>query len=492
MPPLSSEAIRALLESTYPGIAVHHGGRLAECNAAFAELFGYAPEEIEETRITDIIPAESVSESDTLTADDNGPYETVGIHRNGSSVSLEAVSVNSLHEGLPARITAVRDIRRRRRFEKSLRHAQKMEAIGQLAAGIAHEINNPLTYIVLHLETLLEDTRAFDGNNALTEEMTERLEEALEGAERVSRLVKDINVFARVDEDDAGTADLEAVVETSRKMAANVMKSRARLVTELGGTPPVRASQSRLTQVILNLFINAAHAIEEGHERDNEIRVRTWSDGRDVTIEVSDTGKGVPDNLRTRIFDPFFTTKPAGLGTGMGLSICRSIIESFSGTIELGDKRERGTAFLIRLPVAASPVAPKAHESPSAEAAARRMRMLVMDDESGIGDAIRRVLGSDHEIVSFLDAREGLRLIRNGERFDLILCDLMMPDFTGMDFHEALMKFQPEVAAGIVFMTGGETTPKTAEFLRSIPNKRLSKPFRSQVLRDLARERSRL
>ncbi|PTL75809.1 ATP-binding protein [Vitiosangium sp. GDMCC 1.1324] len=238
--------------------------------------------------------------------------------------------------------------------QEQLLFADRLASVGRLAAGVGHEINNPLAFILSNLRYVHQEMRDLIGAPAedTRQEMLAALSEASEGAERVRLIVQDLKSLSRPDDVALGPVDVASVVRGSAKMARHEVRDRARLVEECGGVPPVRANAARLGQVFLNLFINAAHAIEPGRVQENEIRVvASISSPGLVTVEVRDTGSGIPAEHLRRIFDPFFTTKPVGVGTGLGLSVCHRIITSLGGDIRVESEVGRGTCFFITLPV---------------------------------------------------------------------------------------------------------------------------------------------
>jgi CheY-like chemotaxis protein len=216
------------------------------------------------------------------------------------------------------------------------------------------------------------------------------------------------------------------------------------------------------------------------------IRLVTGMDaaGR-VVVEVRDTGSGVPVELLGRIFEPFFTTKPVGVGTGLGLSICHNIVSSLGGEITVENQSGQGACFRVALWPApqesgARPAAPRT-------AGGRRGRLLVIDDEPSVGAAVGRLLAAEHEVVTVSVAREALACFEQGERFDVILCDLMMPEMPGTELYAAIAALAPDQAERIVFMTGGAFTSRAREFLAHVPNLRVDKPFDSENLRAVIR-----
>lgn len=250
----------------------------------------------------------------------------------------------------------------------------------------------------------------------------------------------------------------------------------------------VKANESRLGQVFLNLLLNAAQAIPDGAAPENEIRIRTRTDGLGrAVVEVSDTGRGIPEDLRARVFDPFFTTKPVGEGTGLGLSICLGIVRSIGGEILLESEVGEGSTFRVALPPhqpdRATAIFPQADLPPL-----QRVKLLVVDDEPYICTAIQRLLRREHRVTALTTVREALALLESGERFDVILSDLMMPEQNGEDFYKELNRVAPDQAKRMIFMTGGAFTPRSEEFLRSSPVPQVAKPISLEMLQGAIRQ----
>jgi signal transduction histidine kinase len=362
---------------------------------------------------------------------------------------------------------------------------ERLASIGRLAAGVAHEINSPLAAVIANLALMSEEL----GNGASTNmtQLSDMLHDAREAAERVRTIVRDLRTFSRVEEERVGAVDLRRTIDATINMVFNEIRHRARLVKDYGETAEVEANEGRLGQVVLNLLINAAQAIPEGNVASNEIRVVTRDRGDRVMLEVRDTGAGMSASVVERIFEPFFTTKPIGLGTGLGLSISHSIISAYGGEIEVESTGGSGSVFRVLLPRAKSRVSIRAvtPEPPPVRAG----RILIVDDDAAILRALDRVLGKEHEVVTVTGAREALDRIARGERFDIILCDIMMPDMTGMDLYETLGQHWAEGPATMIFLTGGTFTPRARAFLDHVPNLRLIKPFEPKQLRTVIAER---
>jgi PAS domain S-box-containing protein len=388
-------------------------------------------------------------------------------------------------------IGTVQDITERRTAEEALRRAEqaavladRMASVGVVAAGVAHEINNPLAAVMMSLDLL--STRlaglAVAAPGPAMADMVDTLDDARLGLDRVREIVRDLRVFARGDNDRRGPVDIERVLESTLRMAASQIRSRARLVRRYSALPPVIATEARLGQVFLNLLLNAAQAIPEGAPELHEIRIATELDaeGR-IAVSISDTGAGIPLEIQPKIFTPFFTTKEVGAGTGLGLSICHRIVTGLGGEIEFESVPKRGTEFRVLLPPA--PVAPRAERAADAEraAAARRARILVVDDEPLVRTALVQLLADRHEVVALDAARAALASIERGDRYDVILCDLMMPHMTGMELHAALARVAPDQARRLVAMTGGAFSPQAREFLAA-GHPSVEKPFDVPVL----------
>jgi CheY-like chemotaxis protein len=300
--------------------------------------------------------------------------------------------------------------------------------------------------------------------------------------------VRDLKIFSRVEEQKRGPVNVEHVLESTLRMAWNELRHRARLVKRFNVVPDVDANESRLGQVFLNLIINAAHAIPPGNYDSNQIRISTSVDGGNVIVTIGDTGAGIPADVRPRLFTPFFTTKPVGVGTGLGLAISHRIVTQFGGTITYETEIGKGTEFRVALPIATAPVHTGQTAPLPVSKATRRGTVLVIDDEEPLAAAIRRYLGGDHDVTAVLGGSAALDLMAAGKRYDLVLCDLMMPQVTGMEVYDRVLALDPAQAARIVFLTGGAFTPSAREFLDSVKNRRLEKPFDLTDLRQLVND----
>jgi signal transduction histidine kinase/CheY-like chemotaxis protein len=382
--------------------------------------------------------------------------------------------------GAPVRMVgSMRDATARAELQERMSLSDRMASIGTLAGGVAHEINNPLTYVTANLTCLamgIEEGRS-DRSAAL-----ELVREALDGAERVKRIVRDLQTFARAREDGLEVLDVREAIEASIGVAWNEMRHRAQLHRELGAVPPVRANRARLGQVMLNLLINAAHAVPEGSADSHQIRVRTSTDAQGAAvIEIADTGCGIPEAIRPRVFEPFFTTKPVGQGTGLGLSICHSVVTAIGGRIEIDSPAGAGCVVRIWLPGVSPRAEEEAASSPHPAGPARR-RILLVDDEAPIHRAMRRLLEPAHQLIAVDSGERALEEVLGGAEYDVILCDLMMPRMSGMELYNRLATAAPALTRRMIFITGGAFSQGARDFLQTCDRPVLDKPIDTAAL----------
>jgi signal transduction histidine kinase len=407
---------------------------------------------------------------------------------------------------LPALERELREVKIRaeqKRMREQLLISERMASAGTLAAGVAHEINNPLAVAAANLEFvtsnllaivpemralgLTEGAPAGDGAwlswvKGRVDEAEEPLRDMREALVRIRDIVRDVKLFSRSQDEARGPVDVRSVMESSLRMAWNEIRHRAQLIKDYGNIPPVDANEGRLGQVMLNLLINAAQAIPEGSAKTNKIRVSTKPHSGDgVAIEIFDTGNGIPAANLERIFDPFFTTKEVGVGTGLGLAICHRIVTDLGGEMSVESEVGTGTVFRVVLPAWRGTTVADAAAG-EAPGAARRARILLVDDEVAVGRALQRILSKHHDVTVSNSGREAIARFVSGERYDVIVSDLMMPEVTGMEIHNQLLRMAPDQADRMVFLTGGAFTPIAREFLDAVPNPRIDKPVEMRNL----------
>jgi signal transduction histidine kinase len=372
----------------------------------------------------------------------------------------------------------------RKKMQEQLLLSDRLVAVGTLAAGVAHEINNPLAYVIGNIDLALERLQSMSQRPGYGDEVTDTLaslRQAREGAERIRVTARDLKVFCRSDEERSMSVDVELVLESAIRMAWNEIRHRANLVRDYRPLPRVEGNENRLAQVFLNLLLNAAQAFSAGTIAEQEIRVITRHAGDRVSVEVKDTGSGMSQEVQKRLFEPFFTTKPIGAGTGLGMPICSGIINDLGGEISVTSQVGVGTSVRVELPIGKAAVSSK--EPPATEQRSRGARILMIDDEPALCHLVQRLLSPEHQVIAQTGAKLALELLQADPAFDVILCDLMMPEMTGMDFYAELHRRSPALASKVVFLTGGAFTSNAAKFLDSVPNRRIDKPFTAAILK---------
>jgi signal transduction histidine kinase len=391
----------------------------------------------------------------------------------------------------------VRDVTDERDREVRRLQSEKLASIGMLAAGVAHEINNPASFVLANLEALAGLLQATDGKTQTDPKTGRKLgfseilfeamnivQESKEGMARIHRIVRDLHAFSRVDEGASRLTDVNAAVDSSLTMLRSELRYRAQVERDLRATRRARASAARLGQVFLNLIMNAAQALAAGNPRRNRLYVRSYDEGEDIVVEVEDNGPGIPPDVLPRIFESFFTTKPPGVGTGLGLPISRDIVRSAGGELTAESVPGRGALFRVRLPAAAAGLAEPPKTLPSHKAVQRR-RLLAVDDEALLLKAYRRMLISHHDIETTLGAKEALRIFGQDRNFDVVLCDLQMPGMSGSELFETVKQRWPELAQRFIFITGGACSPEARLFLESPGLASIHKPFQVAELLEL-------
>jgi two-component system, cell cycle sensor histidine kinase and response regulator CckA len=395
-------------------------------------------------------------------------------------------------------VVVFHDVSEQRRLEKQLARSDRLASLGTLAAGVAHEINNPLTFVLGNVSVVLQELQdlkrnlqpilaARESHESDPATRLDYIEEALlevnEGAERIQQIVNDLRIFARP-EPVKQSGDVTASIEWALRVVGSFARERARLEVDLATIPPVRGDSARLGQVFLNLLINAVQAIPEGNPADHTIRVSTGLDAEQmILVSISDTGVGMSPELVKRIFDPFFTTKPVGSGTGLGLSICHGIVQGLGGDVTVESTLGRGSVFRVRLPQgeSVSPPVPAPRVAPPEQ----RGRVLVVDDDILVSRAMKRMLERSHRVVMAANAGQAIDALTLDPNFDVVLCDVMMPDVSGIELFEQVGERWPHLTSRVAFITGAGFTPRVVEFLASVPNPRLTKPVQVRALLEL-------
>jgi CheY-like chemotaxis protein len=392
---------------------------------------------------------------------------------------------------------------------------ERLASLGRVAANVGHEINNPLTFVMLNLRQSITELDALSAEIVSLEldgrawpaavverfqsrviDVTTMLQECETGGERIRGTVTNLQRLSTKSVERHESLDLNTLLEESASMVWNQIRHRAQLTKTFGDSVMVRGNRAALGQVFLNLLINAAQSIPEGRAERNDIQITTRHDigvgGPEIMVEISDSGGGIAPDVVARVFEPYFTTKRHGEGMGLGLSISRQTIIDHGGRMTVKSEVGRGTVFRVSLPIDGSPAA-----SPSPIVQAERAmtlprgRVLVVDDEPLIGRVLHSALKSEHEVVVVSHAADALTLLEEDATFDVVLCDLVMPDISGPEFYARVNDQWPRLASRVVFMSGGAFTPQTAEFIKRVPTSVLSKPFALDELKRVVREHIR-
>ncbi len=521
----SEASFRTMIELLPDGVVVHRDGRILYVNPEGVRRLGYtASEELVGRSVADITHPDDRAEVASRLARIAATGEPLELRedrflkRDGSTVTAEVVALQMTFDGAPAIVALSRDVTEQKQLQAQLAQADRLASMGLIAAGVAHEINNPLTYILLNLERIVRELPDIRGalvrvQSELTASLGEpaaaaileragvevatqqariladRASEAADGARRVAKIAGDLKVFARADSDERAPVSVNALMNKAIDIAANELRFRATIRRSYGDVPRVMANAGRLTQVFLNLVVNAAHAIEEGAPRENTVEITTRRREGEVWIEVADTGRGIPREHLARLFEPFFTTKAAGLGSGLGLSICANIVRAHGGRIAVASDPGRGSRFTVCLPEsdASDTTEDAAAKSdsippPPSIAPARRARILVVDDERPMRTTLAALLSDRYDVVTADSGAAAIDVLKKDPAFDAVLCDLMMPEVSGVDVYAWIQSDAPALAQKVVFMTGGAFTSRARELLDRVPNRRLEKPFELSAL----------
>jgi PAS domain S-box-containing protein len=395
-----------------------------------------------------------------------------------------------------------KDVTAQRHTEQALRLSERMASLGTLAAGVAHEINNPLTYVLLSLRLAQKQIarHALELPQSFLNKTDVALDNAIDGAERVSTIVKDLRQFSRSDETTVEPVDPRAVLDSALRLVGSDIRHRAQIECDYQATPLVTCNHAKLHQVFLNLLVNASYAIEQAYGslvapnvtltklRAPEVRVSTMTDAHgDCVIEVKDNGIGIAPEHIGRIFDPFFTTKPVGVGTGLGLSLCRTIVSDMDGEISVTSKFGEGTTFRIALPRARAVTIPPSSSQSQRQLLPPRSRILIVDDDLAVADSVCAILNEYHDVDVARSGPEALRALRQ-KTFDLVLCDIMMPEMNGFELYRNVQVEHGTLAPSIVFVTAGLLGESDREFISGSGCTCLEKPVTEEQLHRAVRE----
>jgi PAS domain S-box-containing protein len=501
----SAENFRALTERSTEAIAVVRDDELVYANPAMAEFLNYdTVDRLLEQRLEDIVvdgatdhllaPADR-PEATQFDLHDDVRFET----QDGSVVRGDVNRVEIDFEGQPSLMLISRDVTERRNLAARMMQMDRMIAVGTLAAGVAHEINNPLTYVVTNTDfsrSLLDRIRGnLDALELPSSDTLEELQRDLElidesladaqhGGQRVTSIVRDLRTFSRSSSKPDTATHVNEVVANAIKMGWHELRDTVEIAQNYESNQPARVDASRLSQIVLNILINAAHAVEASERPDKTVRIHTWDQDDEVCIEVRDTGVGIPPDIVDRIFDPFFTTKPVGKGTGLGLSICKNLLDDMGGELSVSSRVGEGTTVTITVPAAEPDLGLDMESSVVVEPSAfAGHSMLVIDDDPLVGESITRMLRGECDITIFQHGSEALDYL-DVQSADLLLCDIMMDEMDGPTVLEAIKNRHEHLVDRFVFMSGGSFSAPEVKRLEELGRPVVSKPFTLTELHD--------
>ncbi|TMQ05919.1 MAG: PAS domain S-box protein [Deltaproteobacteria bacterium] len=480
----SEARFRFLVESAPDGVVILKRGLIVFINPKAALLLGVGRGEAALGRsiASFLPPADAAAAGERIGAmlrkGIEFPPSEYGVLADRTRV-VEIKSIACEWDGEQAVLAFARDVTERKAIQRRLVESDRLAALGTLAAGVAHEINNPLTYAHLSARRV---ARLLEGTGLPDEMLTAvrgHLDDIVHGIARIASITRSLRSFVSDDAEAPGRVDLEAVLARALKMVDNDLRHAARLVREIGPLPPVVGNAARLEQVFVNVLINAIKALPPDPRERHEIHVAAEHVGERVTVAIRDTGCGIPTALRGRIFEPFFTTRDVGHGIGLGLWVSKTIIDTLGGEIEVDSIEDVGMTVRVHVPTHPA-VAPAVElRAPVARSAViegtRRRRVLVIDDEPSICYAIAQALADDHEVAVATTGTSALALVE-ATKFDLILCDVMMPGMDGHELYRQIAERYPGLERRFVFMTGALASG-IVKALDGLPNAWLVKPF---------------
>ncbi len=475
----SEARFRTLAEASVDSITVIAGGRFVYANPAAARVLGFSTAEELLARplsqlLLDADEARAMGErmGRILQGEALPPREYRGRRKDGSIAVMEISTTPITYDGRPGVLSFGRDTSERRSWQAQLMRNDRLAAIGLLAASVAHEVNNPLTYMLLHLERLAELVPGAVADPSARQRLADTIAAARDGGERVRIIVRDLLSVARHDHE-ASSISVTDVVDTSLKLAGVALGERAEVVRRTADVSPVIANPGRLSQVFVNLLLNAADAFE-GPAPDNRIEIEIAEDGDHVVVAVTDNGRGIAEHDLGRVFEPLFTTKPRGSSTGLGLTICKGIVDELGGAISAASRPGRGTRMEVRLPVARRTTA--AAPAPASDGPCPRRRIAVIDDDVLVARSLSALISARHEVQTFILPRDALAQMIEGPAFDHVLCDVNMPGLNGADLYIQLCARRPEYSNRFTLITGGASSTRVDELIDRGDVRLLTKP----------------
>lgn len=385
--------------------------------------------------------------------------------------------------GVVGAVMVFQDVTEQRALAQRVAQSERLAALGQMAEGLMHELNNPLAYVLANARfalTRLEDEARQRGTEAVSEAL-EAVRDAHEGADRIAGLVHELRQVVRSESAPREHVRLEDAVAMAVHMLRALDEEHGRVRLEISPGPRVRANAGQLAQVVLALVRNALAATSRAGKLEAKVLVRTgMTAAGHARLEVEDVGVGMAPDVVARIFDPFFTTQPAGQGLGLGLSICHRIVSDHGGTLRVRTEPGVGSCFTVEVPPSAV-VPEQASGTRVSTAPDVPLRVLVVDDDAPVGRAIRRTLAA-HQVELETSPVRALERFELGERYDVVVCDVRMPILTGPEFHVRLRAIDAAQAARVVFVTGGPVSPAVRRHVDAAGVSLVHKPFTAEEL----------
>ncbi len=469
------ESLRGLISGLPDLVLVMRSDEVEPYNARAKAALGEGPFQLSDLGANDEVVGalERLFSSATTEA----TFERLEIKTTAGVEQIDLVVVSAEIDGERVVIANGRTSHERDELERQLRLADRLSSLGTMAAGVAHEINNPIAYIAANLEFCVAE---LEGDDARVEEL-EAIQSAIGGTHRIARIVKDLGTFARYE---SAGSDSPGEVKHALDIALGIARSTLRHSVTINnevpdGLPLVTCDTGQLSQVLLNFLINAADAMPEGRDAsDNCVTVSASRADGVVSVAVIDNGLGMEPDEVEKAFDPFFTTKDVGEGTGLGLSICHTIIERAGGTVRIESEPERGTTITFEIPISRTPVVQITEE---VAAAPEGLSLLLIDDDPMVVRSTQRLLGLTYAVVTATSGSAAIEAMK-GQDFDAVICDVMMPDMNGLELYDWVTEHKPMLAGRFVYFTGGAIGGSVQEALQTASIPVISKPLNRRQL----------
>ncbi len=485
----SEEQYRAMFNASIDGLMLRDAeGEVVEVNPALRRIYGYDPEEASAALRDAAFPA---SFREALAAGKTAQAELTGVRKDGSVVELEVHGVPMQYQGKPHMLTIARDVTEKKRAAEELSRQrekfyqrEKLAALGSLLAGVAHELNNPLSVVVARA-VMLEERADAAARAAVIKIRT--------AAERCARIVRTFLAMARQQPPERAAVAMKGVIQAALDITSYALRtSGVEVELDLAeDMPTVLADADQLHQVFMNLIINAQQALQDqGAPRKIVLTGRFDAEADAVRVAVADNGPGIAAEMRARVFEPYFTTKPTGSGIGVGLSVSLGIVEGHGGTLTVDCPQPGGTVFTITLPAktASAGDVDRRHNRDEPSGA---LHVLVVDDERDVRQILAEILGSEgHRVDTAESGREALSRLREAS-YDVIVTDIRMPDSDGRTLYREIERLWPERSRRVVFVTGDTLTASFREFAEECGRPVIEKPFLPSDVRRVVAEVAR-